>query len=50
MWGTAEVHHRVRCMEILEIGAYAFAALLVVILILWHSNYEDEKPEDVDFR
>jgi hypothetical protein len=37
-------------MEILEIVAYAFAALLVAVLILRYSNYEGEKPEDVDFK
>jgi hypothetical protein len=37
-------------MEILEIGAYALGALLVVVLILWHSNYERENPEDIEFK
>jgi hypothetical protein len=37
-------------MEILEIVAYALAALVVGVLILGYSNYEGEKPEDVEFK
>jgi hypothetical protein len=37
-------------MEILEIGAYALGALLVVVLLVWRSNYEGEKPEDIEFK
>jgi hypothetical protein len=37
-------------MEIWEIAAYGLGALLVVVLVLWYSNYEDEKPEEIDFK
>jgi hypothetical protein len=37
-------------MEILEIVAYALGTLLVAVLILRYSNYESEKPEDVEFK
>jgi hypothetical protein len=37
-------------MEIWEIAAYGLGAVLVAVLILWFSNYESEKPEDIDFK
>jgi hypothetical protein len=37
-------------MEIWEIAAYAFGAVLIAILILRCSNYEAEKPEDIEFK
>jgi hypothetical protein len=37
-------------MEILEIVACAVGALLAAVLILRYSNYEGEKPEDVEFK
>jgi hypothetical protein len=37
-------------MEIWEIVVYALAASLAVVLILKYSNYEGEKPEDVQFK
>ena len=47
---VAKVHHQERFMEILEIVAYALGAVLVAGLILRYSNYEGEKPEDVEFK
>ena len=38
------------CMEIWEIAAYAFGAVLIAVLILRCSNYEAEKPEDIEFK
>jgi hypothetical protein len=37
-------------MELWEIVAYAIGAVLVAVLILRYSNYEGEKPEDVEFK
>jgi len=37
-------------METIEIIAYVAVALLVVIAILKFSNYDGEKPEDVEFK
>lgn len=37
-------------MDILELVACALGALLVAILILRYSNYEGEKPEDIEFK
>jgi len=37
-------------MEIWEIAVYVIGAVLVTILIMRCSNYESEKPEDIDFK
>jgi hypothetical protein len=37
-------------METLEIVVYALLALLAAIAILRYSNYDSERPEDVDFK
>jgi hypothetical protein len=37
-------------MDIFEIIPYVLGVLLVAVLILRYSNYEGEKPEDVEFK
>lgn len=37
-------------METWEIVAFTLGAVLIVVLILRCSNYESEKPEDVQFK
>jgi len=37
-------------MEIWEIAGYALGAVMIVALILRCSNYEAEKPEDIEFK
>jgi hypothetical protein len=37
-------------MDIFEIIPYVFGVLFVAVLILRYSNYEGEKPEDVEFK
>jgi len=37
-------------MEIWEIAAYALGAILIAVLVLRYSNYESEKPEDIEFK
>ena len=37
-------------METWKIVAFALGAVLLVVMILRCSNYESEKPEDVQFK
>ena len=37
-------------MEITEIVACVLGTVLVAVLILRYSNYDGEKPEDIEFK
>jgi|GEM_PF-4868489 hypothetical protein len=37
-------------MELWEIAAYALGVVLIATLILWFSNYDGEKCEDIEFK
>jgi hypothetical protein len=37
-------------MEIWEIAVYVIGAVLIAVLIMRYSNYEAEKPEDIEFK
>jgi hypothetical protein len=37
-------------MEILELGAIIIGVVILGVVIMKVSNYDNEKPEDIDFK